>query len=101
MAKIKVIWSENAKIDLLDILEYYYISNSNFNYSLKLNDSIASHINLLEKHPLLGRPTKDKNVRALIAGNYEILYEYTNNIILIIMIWNCRRNPDNKTIGKR
>jgi len=94
MAAIKIRWTPAAEADLLDILEFYYDRNGNIEYSLKLNDNIKPHIQLLKQHPFLGRRTKHKNVRAL-------LYEYLLDTILIIMIWDCRRNPDDKVIENR
>ncbi len=40
-------------------------------------------------------------VRALIKDDYQIIYEIFDQLILIIMIWDCRRNPMDKRIGQR
>lgn len=100
MAAIEIRWSLSAEADLFEILEFYYQRNGNIEYNLKINDDIKSHIHLLKQNPFLGRPAKHKNVGALIAGNYEILYEYINKVILIIMIWDCRRNLDDKVVHR-
>jgi len=37
----------------------------------------------------------------LITGDYQIIYEITEDNIVISMLWDCRRNPEDKKIGKR
>lgn len=46
-------------------------------------------------------PTNHNSVRILIEGDYQIIYEIFDHLILIIMIWDCRRNPKGKRIDKR
>ncbi len=64
MAAIEIRWTSAAEADLIDIMEFYYERNDNIDYSLKINDNIKSHIQLLKQHPFLGRPTKHKNVHS-------------------------------------
>lgn len=101
MAKFKIEWSTQAKFDLSDILEYYNTTNGNHRYSQKLFNLIDEYIQHLPDNPLLGLATEYKNVRLLIVGNYHVVYEIDNYIILIIMIWDARRNPNNKNIERR
>jgi len=101
MAKFKIEWSTQANFDLSDILEYYNTAHGNNNYSQKLFTLIDEHIEHLPENPLLGMATEYKNVRLLIAGNYHIMYEISDYIILIIMIWDARRNPNDKNIERR
>jgi hypothetical protein len=49
----------------------------------------------------LGTPTDYDSVRVLITGDYQIIYEVFDQIILIIMIWDCRRDPEDKIIDPR
>jgi len=37
----------------------------------------------------------------LITGDYQIIYEILNNTILISMIWDCRRDPEDKILDTR
>ncbi|WP_429412108.1 type II toxin-antitoxin system RelE/ParE family toxin [Roseimarinus sediminis] len=70
-------------------------------YSKKLNAEIDKGIKLISRNPLIGTKTDYDTARALITGNYQIIYEIFNQLLLIIMIWDCRQDPDDKRIGKR
>jgi len=101
MVKFKIDWSIEAKSDLIDILDYYIKRNKSNSYSIKLNAKINKSIKLLSKNPFLGIPTDYDSVRALITGDYQIIYEIFGQLILIIMIWDCRRDPEDKIIDQR
>ena len=91
MVKFKIDWSIEARLDLIDILDFYIKRNKSATYSIKL----------LGKNPFLGIPTDYDSVRASITGDYQIIYELFNQLILIIMIWDCRRDPEDKLIDQR
>jgi plasmid stabilization system protein ParE len=92
MAK-RIIWSPRAKIDLFDILDFYFQRNGSKEYSIKLNSNLRKSIKLLENHPEIGLKTDVKNVRNLIFGDYSIFYEIKSKTIEIITIWDSRQNP--------
>ena len=100
MAKRKIVWSSKAKIDLFQILEYFYIRNGSKTYSVKLNTKIRSAIRLLSNHPFLGLQSDVENVRTLVEGDNAIFYQVEKERIRIITIWDCRQNPDNLTTPK-
>ena len=101
MAKYKVEWSIEARLDLLDVLNFYIVRNKSAAYSKKLNSKINNSIKIISKHPLIGVQSDIESVRALITGDYQIIYEILNNTILISMIWDCRRDPEDKIIDTR
>jgi toxin YoeB len=101
MVKFKIDWSLEARLDLIDILEYYVNRNKTATYSKKLNAKINQSVNLLSKNPFLGTKTDFDSVRAMVTGDYQIIYELFDHIILIIMIWDCRRDPGDKIIDQR
>jgi toxin YoeB len=101
MVRIKVEWSLEARLDLIDILEFYIKRNGNSIYSRKLNVLINKTIRLLVKNPFLGKQTDDPSIRAMITGDYQIIYELAEKSILIVMIWDCRRDPEEKIISIR
>ncbi|MEI8112609.1 MAG: type II toxin-antitoxin system RelE/ParE family toxin [Bacteroidia bacterium] len=101
MVKYKITWSSEARLDLMDILEFYLRINGTATYSVKLNAKINSSIKLLSKNPFLGTPTDYDSIRALVTGDYQVIYEIFNQLILIIMIWDCRRDPEDKVIDRR
>jgi plasmid stabilization system protein ParE len=101
MAKYKIEWSIEARLDLIDILEFYINRNSFNSYSKKLNSKINRSLKLITNNPLIGLKSQIESVRALITGDYQIGYEISDNIILIVMIWDCRRDPGDKIIDQR
>jgi toxin YoeB len=101
MVRIKVEWSLEARLDLIDILEFYIERNGNSIYSLKLIVLINKTIRLLVKNPFLGKQTDDPSIRAMITGDYQVIYELAEKSILIVMIWDCRRDPEDKIFSAR
>jgi plasmid stabilization system protein ParE len=101
MAKYKIDWSIEARMDLIDILEYYNKRNKSSLYSKKLNSKINRSTKLITKNPLIGLQSEIESVRALITGDYQIIYELSDNLILITMIWDCRRDPEDKILDHR
>jgi len=98
MAKYKIEWSIEARLDLIDILEYYIERNKSVVYSNKLNSKIKRSLKLIAQNPLISFKSEIESVRALITGNYQIIYEIFDNLIVVIMIWDCRRDPEDKII---
>ena len=98
MAKLKIVWSNRAKIRLYEILEYYILRNKSKVYSSKLYKSINKEVKLLLKHPDLGLKTSEETTRGLIVGHFVIYYEVTDDKIIIHTIWDSRQNPENKII---
>ena len=100
MVKHKIKWSIEARLDLLDILDYYIIRNKSALYSKKLNTKISSSIKFIIKNPLIGLQTQLVSVRAFLTGDYQIIYEIFDVLIIIIMIWDCRRDPEDKILDQ-
>jgi plasmid stabilization system protein ParE len=101
MAKYKIEWSIEARLDLIDILEFYIIRNKSALYSKRINSKINKSIKLIAKNPLIGLQSQIESARALITGDYQIIYEIFDSVILIIMIWDCRRDPEDKILDQR
>jgi toxin YoeB len=101
MAKFKIEWSIEARLDLLDILDFYVSRNKSTAYSKKLYSKINKSTDLISKQPFIGTQTGIETVRALVTGDYQIIYEILDNKIYISMIWDCRRDPEDKIIESR
>ena len=101
MVEFQIDWTVEARLDLIDILDFYIERNGNAYYSKKLNSKIQKSISLISKNPIIGTQSDQDSVRILTTGDYQLIYKIVNKIILVVMIWDCRRNPDDKLIGKR
>jgi toxin YoeB len=100
VARFKIEWSIEARLDLLDILDFYFTRNKSSAYSKKLYSKIHKSTRLIAKQPYIGIQTGIETVRTLITGDYQIIYEILENKIYISMIWDCRRNPEDKIIDQ-
>ena len=98
MAKFKVEWSVEARLDLRDILEFYFKRNGTSDYSRKLNKRINEGTSLIAKNPLIGVQTDISDVRALITGDFQIIYLVDKKAIVIVKVWDSTRNPEDKLV---
>ena len=87
MAKRKIIWSSQAKIDLFEILDFFYHRNGTITYSKKLNSTFRKSVRLLAKHSDIGVPTDIHNIRNLIEGDYSRFYKIESDTVEILTIW--------------
>jgi plasmid stabilization system protein ParE len=101
MVKFKIEWSIEARLDLLDILDFYISRNKSAAYSKKLYSKIHKSTRLIAKQPYIGTQAEIETVRVLITGDFQIIYEILDNKIYIAMIWDCRRAPEDKIIDTR
>ena len=101
MVKYKIEWSIEARLDLLDILNFYLDRKKSTTYSKKLKSKINNGTKLISKNPLIGLQTQIVSVRAFVSGDYQIIYEIIDDLILIVMIWDCRRDPEDKVLVTR
>ncbi|MGE8555354.1 MAG: type II toxin-antitoxin system RelE/ParE family toxin [Chryseobacterium jejuense] len=53
---------------------------------------ILYNIGLLAEHPIIGRKTDVQNVRVKIVRDYLIFYEFSGVELIILSIWDGRRN---------
>ena len=102
MAKArKIEWTVAARIDLLEILEFYAKRNGNSVYSRKIHLLIKKTIQLLSKRSFLGKATEIENIRVIVVKDYLIFYEALEKSVLIHTIWACERNPEDLTILRK
>ncbi len=94
----RITWTSGAERIFSEILTFYYIRNGNKTYSRKLNSEIKQLLILLKKHPYLGKETDFEDVRVLIVKDYKLFYRIVPEEIIVLMIWDCRQNPDNLDI---
>lgn len=88
-----IVWSERARKDLIEIKSFYDKRNQSTKYSNKLLQSFRSAAALIEKYPLVAVRTDIENVRGFIVSNYILFYEILDKHILILTVWDSRRDP--------
>ncbi|MDP5200996.1 type II toxin-antitoxin system RelE/ParE family toxin [Flavobacterium sp. DG2-3] len=72
MAKKEIIWSELAKLEFSNVLEFYYYRNGNSDYSLKLIEEVEDLLETLSQSEFIGRLTSNKITRVIPMKVYLI-----------------------------
>ncbi len=98
MAKKVIVWSEIAKLQFANVLEYYVERNDNPNYSLKLLNEVEDLLNTLSNSELIGRLTSNKFTRVISMKVYLIFYEINGNRIEIVSFWDNRQDIERRKI---
>ena len=98
MVKKEIIWSEIAKLQFANILEYYVERNGNAKYSLKLIDEVENSLNTLSKSELIGRLTSNKFTCIIPMKVYLLFYEINGNRIEIVSFWDNRQDIKHRKI---
>jgi toxin YoeB len=92
MAK-RVIWTNTAKNQRKDILEFWYNKTDEKKYSLKISKFVRKKIKHLSKFNYLGKPTNFENIRVISDGNFSIFYKLTATKLIIASVWDNRQDP--------
>jgi len=98
MARKEVIWTDDAKLDLYDILEYWDNRNGSKAFSTKLLQEFDEAAERIGNFPFHGKESETEDVRDIIVRHYAITYHVSENIIHIISVWDERRNPQTRPI---
>lgn len=93
MARRKVIWTKNAELLFKEILNFYIERNQNKTYSKKLLQKVRSLTKKLSAFPFLGFEIETTKYREIIFDHYSIIYSVSETEIIIKLIWDQRRNP--------
>ena len=100
----EVIVSQFAEDDLNEIIEYYFSLSEN--YVEKLIFEFEENVMSLQNHPKSGRivPELEKQgilqYRELIQGYYRIVYEISDDKVIVHTIIDGRRNFEDIIISK-
>jgi plasmid stabilization system protein ParE len=92
MAK-KIIWTQKANLERKEILEYWINRNKSKNFSIKLNKLIVETLRNTSLNPNIGRNSDIENVKIKIIRDYLLFYEVHIDEIVVLCIWDGRRNP--------
>ena len=90
----RIVWTNTARKARREILEYWTKHNGSNTYSKKLSKLFRIKVALLESGHYLGKPTDFENVRASLVSHFSIFYKVSEEEIIIVGIWDNRRNPD-------
>ena len=98
---IGILYSPQFADNLEAILRFYDERNGSDAYSRKLMGMIHSQIQSLAVFPEIGRMTDFPGVRILFVERYGIEYQIRNDVILVVDIYSCQTNPDDRLFKKK
>ncbi len=98
MVEKQIVWSELAKIQLANVLEFYLQRNQNPIYSLKILNEVEDLLITLSKSEMIGRLTSNKFTRVITMKVYLIFYEITEKGIVIVSFWDNRQDIEKRKI---
>lgn len=93
MVRYKVIWTETAREQLYEILEYWTNRNKSQNYAIKILSLVDEYIAFIESQPESFRKTRFNNNRICIIGSYSIFFKIVDDLIIITCFWDNRQDP--------
>ncbi len=98
MGKMRIEWSTVSKARLKEIFDYH-LSVAGLRTANKILGKIDSRIfRILPHSPRAGErewslEDEPQGFRRLVEGNYKIVYCVEDDIVKIVDIWDCRRDP--------
>ena len=94
MDEREIIWTPRALSNKLDIYDYWYERNQSFAYPQKLELLFNTALKQKAKEPESGRPFNLKRkIRYYSIRNYRLYYSYSPDHLVVLSIWDSRRNP--------
>lgn len=100
MAKRQIIWTHRVNEERKEILSYWIQQNKSKVFSSKLNKLIIESLKLTAEFPETGRKTTLDNVRVKIIREYLLFYEITKTSLIVLSIWDGRRDDKSFHIVK-
>ena len=94
----KVIWTQTAQLERIEILEYWIKRNKSNLYSKKLNKLFISALKDVSRNPFIGRKTDIENVRAKIVRDYLIFYLISDDSVYVLSVWDSRRDSSGRIL---
>jgi len=81
------------------IMEYWFRKTGSADYSLKLEALFTSTVEMLTTLPMIGPLFDEKrNIRYVIVRDYKIYYTFNDNQVVVLAIWDTRRDHNTFTI---
>lgn len=89
-----IFWTKTAKKELNSIINHY-LEIENYQIAKNILIKITKSVSLLGEQPKLGKIEiiKDNSYRSIISNNYKIYYNLKDDKIIILTIFDFRRNP--------
>ena len=92
---LKIEWTEKAKEQYHNTLQFWINHNQSNEYSLKIVDEVEKKTAHIQNFSRSGIPVNYGNVfRINFLKYFTLIYEIQDSIIYIVAFWDGRRNPE-------
>ncbi len=94
---MKIEWQDPAKRKIQDIFDYYNLT-AGARVARKITRRIVESTRILVKNPMGGQrewllEDMPYEYRRLVEGYHKVVYRIDGDTVLIVDIWDCRRDP--------
>lgn len=93
MAKLKIIWSVEAKDKFQQIASFYNDCSGNTKYTRKLYGMIKASLRLIARYPYMYRSSSVPDTRVFVCEYFKVYYSVHSEYILVESIFDTRQNP--------
>lgn len=93
MAKLKIIWSDEATNRFHQIASFYCNQTGNSSYVRKLLQMITETLRLAANYPYMFRAASVPDTRVFVCEYFRIYYSVHSDCILVESIFDTRQDP--------
>ena len=92
--KRRIKWTQNSKLEVNIIINFFNKRNGCNRYSHYLKGEIKDTLKLVAAQPMIGYSTEYPHIRqALVIDDYSIFYHHSDELITVLVFWDNRRDP--------
>ncbi len=93
---LRIFWTERGLKERNAILEFYRKRNGSARYSQELLRHFRNSLRLVADQELLGKLTDVSGVRCLFVVDYSLFYITRAHDLLVLSVWDNRRDPEGR-----
>lgn len=94
MAKLKVIWSKEAKENFQQIALFYNHLTGNAKYSTRLFRMMKDSLRLASRYPYMYPATSVQDTRVFVCEYFKVFYSVNKDFLMVEAVFDTRQNPD-------
>lgn len=98
MAKLEIVFAQNAENQLHEILDTFRIKTRSGTRSINIYKMFKNHLAKVADEPETGMKTPAKGVRGVYAEDYILFYDAKPGKIVVLKIWDCSKHVENSGI---
>lgn len=90
----KIIWTIEALLTKKELFKYWNFRNKSTLYSKKLELIFKEKLKQVAQYPEASIVISD-NLRMVLIRDYYLVFNFNQQTIIVLDIWDTRQNPDN------